>query len=137
MGDEPLWLTYEDVVAIHRDQLRLFGGLPGVVDANLVHGAIAAPQNLFHYAGQGDLLVLAIKLCLSIAKDHGFADGNKRTATAAMIEFLAVNGYDLLIPDDEADTPILGQWVEKAVRGDLSADQLRNRLEPFIQDRLD
>lgn len=68
------------------------------------------------------------------SKNHPFADGNKRTATAAMLEFLVRNGLDLLIPDDEPETPLLGQWVEKIVRGDLTSDQLLDRLEPFVRE---
>lgn len=130
-------MTFDDVAAIHDEQLRLFGGLPGLKDATLVHSALAAPRNTFWYEGQEDVLVLGIKLCFALAKNHGFADGNKRTATAAMIEFLAINGYDLLVPDDEPGTPILGQWVEKLVRDELTSEQLYDRLEHFVQDRGD
>lgn len=51
-----------------------------------------------------------------------------------MLEFLVRNGLDLLIPDDEPETPLLGQWVEKIVRGDLTSDQLLDRLEPFVRE---
>jgi death-on-curing protein len=85
------------------------------------------------YSGEDDLLILAIRLCIGIAKNHPFADGNRRTATAAMIEFLAVNGAHLVIPDDEEETPLLGQWVERTVRGDMTIAQSDSRLRPFIQ----
>ena len=133
MGDEPVWLAFDDVSQVHDQQLRLFGGLSGTKDDNLVQSALAAPRNVFLYEGQEDVLALAIKLCAAIAKNHGFNDGNKRTATAAMIEFLAVNGYDLVVPDDEPETPILGGWVEKLVQDQLTTEQLYDRLEHFLQ----
>lgn len=137
LGVEPTWLTFADVRDIHDDQLGRFGGLAGVKDDNLIHSAVAAPRNLFLYEEEEDVLVLAIKLCVALAKNHGFNDGNKRTAAVAMIEFLAVNGYDLLIPDDEPDAPILGRWVEQAVTGELDSLQIYDRLEHFVQARDD
>lgn len=80
MGDEPLWLTYRDVLAIHDEQLRAFGGLAGVKDDNLIHSALASPRNTRLYEGEEDILSLAIRLCVALAKNHGFVDGNKRTA---------------------------------------------------------
>lgn len=73
---------------------------------------------------------------MAIAKNHGFADGNKRTATVAMLEFLSLNGYDLFVPDDDEDKPLLGRWVEQIVTGDLDAARLYDRLEHFLQERL-
>jgi death-on-curing protein len=132
LDDEPLWLTFEDVAEIHDEQIRLYGGLAGIKDVNLVHGAIAAPGNLFLYEGQEDVLALAVKLCLALAKNHGFADGNKRTATAAMIEFLLINGYDIVVADEDPEAPTLGRWVEMLVRHDITAEQLRSYLRPFV-----
>jgi death on curing protein len=45
-----------------------------------------------------DLLALAVRLGLGIAKAHGYVDGNKRTGLASLIEFLAINGLPLLSP---------------------------------------
>jgi death-on-curing protein len=130
---EPLWLTSEDVYAIHHEQLRLFGGLSGVKDDNLVGSALTAPVHLYIYEEQHDVLTLAVKLCHALVKNHGFVDGNKRTATAAMIEFLAINGYDLFVPDDKAEAPVLGVWVEKLVQGQLTPEQLCDRLKHFLR----
>lgn len=135
MDAEPLWLTFDDVRLIHKGQIARFGGLDGVKDDNLVHSAAAAPRNLFLYKGIDDPLVLGVHLCAAVVRNHGFNDGNKRTAAAAMIEFLALNGWDLVVPDDEPDAPMLGQWVEKLVSGALTADQLYDRLVHFLQER--
>ncbi|WP_375427361.1 type II toxin-antitoxin system death-on-curing family toxin [uncultured Sphingomonas sp.] len=130
-------MTANDVEMIHDRQLRAFGGLAGVKDPNLLHSAVAAPRNLFLYDEEEDVLALSVKLCFALAMNHPFVDGNKRTATSSMVEFLARNGLELLVPDDEAETPLLGQWIEKLVRGDLTSDQLLDRLEPFVQSTTD
>jgi len=135
LDGEPVWLTFEDVRDIHAGQIERFGGLAGIRDENLVHSAAAAPRNLFHYEGVDDPLALAIHLCAAILRDHGFSDGKKRTAAAAMIEFPALNGWDLVVPDDEPETPLLGQWIEKLVSGKLTPEQLHDRLIHFVQER--
>lgn len=134
MDAEPLWLTFEDVSEIHDDQLARYGGLAGVKDDNLIHSALAAPQQYLHYEGIDDVLALAIRLCFALAKNHGFVDGNKRTATAAMIEFLAINGYLLIMPDDEPESPLLGEMIEKLVTNALNEHQLYERLAPFLEE---
>lgn len=135
MAVEPAWLTFDDVSQIHDDQLRRFGGLPGTRDGNLVHSAVAAPVNLFAYEHVDDPLVLAIHLGSALVRNHPFNDGNKRTAAVALIEFLAINGWDLVVPDDEPDAPLLGQWIEKLASGRLNMDQVYARLIHFIQER--
>jgi death-on-curing protein len=134
LDDEPFWLTFEDVCDIHDEQLRIHGGLPGFKEQGLVESAVFAPQNLYRYTEQDNLLALAISLCFSISKNHGFLDGNKRTAAFSMIEFLALNGYDLFVPDDDPVTPLLGTWVEKLTIGAYSADYLYDILEHFVQE---
>jgi death-on-curing protein len=130
---EPLWLTFEHVSEIHDDQLARYGGLAGVMDDNLIHSALAAPLNLYHYDMVDDVLALAIRLCFALAKNHGYVDGNKRTAAVAMLEFLITNGFTLVIPDDEPESPLLGEWVEKLVTGALNEHQLYERLVHFVE----
>lgn len=117
MAVEPLWLTTDEVEAIHENQLELHGGLPGVKDLGLVESALHVPVNKFHYEGEADVLILALTLCLAIAKNHGFSDGNKRTATVAMLLFLEINGFELIIPEGEEDPdrPYLGARIESLV----------------------
>lgn len=77
--------------------------------------------------------MLAIRLCYAIAKNHGFNDGDKRTAAFALIEFLAINGYDLFVPDDDPEEPLLGKWVERLASDVYDEAQLYDRLEHFLQ----
>jgi death-on-curing protein len=130
---EPIWLTFEDVEAIHSEQLERHGGLAGYKDAGLVESALSNPLMMYLYSEQRDILVLAIRLCYAIAKKHGFNDGNKRTAAFAMIDFLAINGYDLFVPEDDPETPLLGQWVERLASDAYDEARIYDRLEHFIQ----
>lgn len=64
--------------------------------------------------------MLALVLCRALARDHPFIDGNKRTAAVAMLIFLELNGYELIMPDGDAEAPMLGQMVELLTIGSLS-----------------
>lgn len=120
MAGEPIWLTSEDVLIVHDDQIARYGGLAGIKDAGLIESAITAPRHVAHYEGERDVLMLALILCRALARNHPFLDGNKRTAAVAMLMFLELNGYELIISDDDAEAPMLGQMVELLTTGSLS-----------------
>src|SRR5205807_8793046 len=82
------YLTVAEVLAMHDDQIERYGGSPGVRDQGLLEAALYRPQT-GHYA---DLIEEAAALWESLAQNHSFVDGNKRTAFAAMYTFLAING---------------------------------------------
>lgn len=132
MGAEPRWISFAEVLDTHAEQIARFGGLPGVRDENAIRSAVDNPRNLYHYQGQDDLLVLAVRTCVALAKNHGFVDGNKRTAVVTMIAFLAVNGYDLVMNDDTS----LGRLMEAVLEGDMSETDLVEHLDPFVFDRM-
>ena len=81
--------TIEEVVAIHDDLLAQFGGSPGVRDWGALEAAVMRPQ-MGYYDG---LLDEAAAMLESLAMNHPFVDGNKRTAVAATDTFLALNGH--------------------------------------------
>lgn len=83
-------LTY----AVHDLQLAEHGGLDGVRDKGAVESALARPRNLHVYAG-ADSATLAAAYAYGFARNHGFADGNKRNAWVVARLFLADNGYRL------------------------------------------
>ena len=66
---------------------------------------MARPQNRWHY-GETDLAELAAAYAFGLARNHPFIDGNKRTAFAALMMFLRVNGV-LFSPDPAEATAIM------------------------------
>ena len=88
------WVRADLTYAVHDRQLAEHGGLDGVRDKGAVESALARPQNLDVYAGV-DAAALAAAYAYGLARNHGFADGNKRTVWVVARLFLADNGYRL------------------------------------------
>jgi death on curing protein len=98
---EPVWLPTDLVIAIHDEQLRLFGGPPGIRDQGLLESALARSLNKYAY-GSEDLAELAAAYGYGLARNHAFVDGNKRIAFLAMVTFLGLNGIDFAVPEADA-----------------------------------
>src|SRR5579863_461025 len=82
------YLTVAEVLAIHEDQVELYGGSQGVRDLGLLEAALFRPQTGYY----ADLIEEAAALWESLSQNHPFIDGNKRTAFAVTYTFLAING---------------------------------------------
>jgi death on curing protein len=102
---EPKWLSPVLVTAIHDEAIYEFGGLGGVRDHELLERALDRARNRLAYDPKSSIFELAATLCVGIAKNHPFLDGNKRTALLATRAFLFLNGY-MLEPaeQDEVET---------------------------------
>ena len=115
---EPIWLSTDLVIAIHDEQLRQFGGPPGLRDQGLLESALGRPLNKYAY-GNEDLAELAAAYGFGLARNHAFVDGNKRIAFLAMITYLGLNGIDLVVPEAEAVVIMLG-----VAAGEVSEESL-------------
>jgi death-on-curing protein len=95
----PDFLTLEDVLLLHRDQIDLYGGDHEVRDQNLLESALAQPQAT--YDGRhlhGDLFEMAAVYLFHLVQNHPFIDGNKRTGAVAALAFLDLNGVEIDAP---------------------------------------
>lgn len=86
-----------EVLAMHADQIRRYGGSHGIRDQGLLEAALFRPQTGYY----ADLIEEAAALWESLAQNHAFIDGNKRTAFAATYTFLAINGMRLTADAEE------------------------------------
>jgi death-on-curing protein len=123
---EPIWLREPEALAIHDRQLSEHGGSPGIRDVGMLESALARPITQWSY-GEDDLASLAAAYAFGIARDHPFADGNKRTAWVIARLFLAINRRELQFKPAEAISAVLD-----LAAGDLNeagmADWFRRRL---------
>lgn len=85
------FLTLDLVMLIHHRSLVEHGGIDGVRDLGGVESALAAGQNTRLYRG-GDVFEIAATYAFHLAEAQAFLDGNKRTAIASALFFLAANG---------------------------------------------
>ena len=106
MNEPPVWVNLDAVLIFHEESLLEFGGSSGIRDRGAIESALAHPQNLFAY-GQPDLFDRAAAYTAGLSQNHGFVDGNKRTAFLAGVVFLAVNGYDLFAEQAEVIAAML------------------------------
>jgi death-on-curing protein len=115
---EPRWVGETIVLAVHDRQLAEHGGPSGVRDAGALASALARPINRWGY-GEDDPCSLAAAYAFGIARNHAFADGNKRTAWIAARLFLRLNGVELAFTDHDAIATVLA-----LAAGELSEDEL-------------
>ncbi len=100
------WVDKRALLLLHGECLAEHGGLPGLRDEGLLDSALARPLNLVAY-GQPDHADLAATYGVGLAKNHPFADGNKRVAFLAVGLFLGLNGFRLQVSQLEATQTML------------------------------
>lgn len=104
---EWVWVPLDAVLAIHDEQVSEHGGIRGVRDLGVIESALARPRNLVAY-GKPDAAALAAAYAFGLCKNHGFLDGNKRTAYVVAETFLDLNGHAVEASDEEVVSTVLG-----------------------------
>ena len=122
------WVETSVAFAIHDVQIAEHGGSDGVRDGGAIESALMRPVNLALYA-QADAADLAASYAYGLAKNHGFVDGNKRTAWIVARLFLADNGHALAFEVDDA-VQVMEQVAASEISENELAQWLRERLVP-------
>lgn len=91
-----LYFDYLTLLEKHDEVLAKTGGVSGILNEKLIRGCLDFIQNDEYYPTAEDKLT---HLVYSISKNHGFVDGNKRTAITIGAYFLEINEYDQYIID--------------------------------------
>ena len=120
-------LTSLQVIVCHDENIRRYGGLPGIVDPTKVDVLLERVRNYEHYTGLADVFALAAMYCVAIARGHAFLDGNKRTAINCTYAFLKMNGVRTSVPEDLEETVI------RAATGEMTATELANYLRVSLE----
>jgi len=117
----PGFIKLDGALAIHREQITIFGGTHGLRDQTLLESALDQAQQTFRYTD--DLFEAAAQYCVSIARNHPFLDGNKRVAAACMLVFLVLNKIEPAMTSAE-----LFEWTMQVAIGKLSRADLAELL---------
>ncbi|HVR71564.1 MAG TPA: type II toxin-antitoxin system death-on-curing family toxin [Vicinamibacteria bacterium] len=127
--DEPIFLTLDEVLSIHADQIRRYGGSHGLRDLGLLSSALAMPQASFGGIYLHTSLAEMAAACLfHLAQNHPFVDGNKRAGLAAALAFIWLNDRRLESGEDELTELVLGIAAGRIGKADAAV---------FIKARLD
>ncbi len=131
----PRFVTIEEVIGWHETAIAQYGGRPGLRDRSLLESALAQPQQ-----GAGGQFAheypfgMAAAYAYHIAKNHPFADGNKRAALVCCGAFLRMNGWDLVSSGTEAADAILDVVAGKTDKTTLAGWlQSHSRLRPSME----
>lgn len=110
-------VTFEDAVIAHNKALT-YGGAAGISNEGAVHSAIARPYSGYHRR----IHQKAAALLHSLVQNHGFVDGNKRTALLVTLLLIRRSGYRLdLIGDERIDDVVVS-----VATGDTGFDDLES-----------
>jgi len=102
MDFQTYYLTLEQILVIHQDQIERYGGRHGLRDLSLLESAVFRPQSSF---SEKDLYKTIFDktaaLMYSLILNHPFIDGNKRTGIVSGMVFLELNGFRLEVSTKE------------------------------------
>jgi death on curing protein len=119
----------DEIIAINRDVVLATQEPFLVRDLGLVESALNKPRNHWDY-GQHDVAELAVQLFAGISQNHGFEQGNKRTAWTAAVMFLEINGYEL---PHQLDSNQLGEFLRRIVDRKIPTDRLVKLLRRYLR----
>lgn len=112
---EPTFLSLNEIVEIHEDQITRYGGDSGIRDIGLLKSALGMPSATFSDQFlQTDIYEMGAAYLFHLVQNHPFVDGNKRVGAVAALVFLILNGYEFDAPEEE-----FAELVMSVARGEL------------------
>lgn len=87
--------SFDTVLEIHEIMLEFYGGLEGSPHPEYIESALARPRHYMAYSDECDIHLVCALILDSIARNHAFSDGNKRTALVTMLMTYRLNGIEL------------------------------------------
>ena len=126
MKSEPVFLTLDEILYIHQEEIRIAGGEPNIREPDGIEACSEAPKASFGGDYLFDLFGMAAAYITCLTMRHPFVDGNKRTALASALTFLYLNGYSVEETYDEQLADLVVDFLTKKINQDELADTLKN-----------
>ncbi len=127
---DPVFLTLDEVLALHSDQIRRYGGSGGIRDRGLLSSALGTPSATFggSFLHQS-LFEMAAAYLFHLAQNHPFVDGNKRTALAAALVFLIMNDVEIRSSEDDLTDLVLGVAEGRITKSEVAVFLQKHALD--------
>jgi death on curing protein len=118
---EQMFLGLGEIVEIHNDQIKRYGGCSGIRDLELLKSAVAMPmtgfgEEYFHT----DIYEMAAAYLFYIVRNHPFIDGNKRTGAVSAIVFLILNGIEFTVNEDSLEKMVISVASGKIGKSEIA-----------------
>ena len=105
----PLFLTLDEVLSLHAEQIHLFGGPSGIRDVELLQSALGSVEATFGGVFLHETIFeMAAAYLYAICRNRPFIDGNKRTAVSVALTFLDMNGVEVDPNEDDFYDLVIG-----------------------------
>jgi death-on-curing protein len=106
---DPLFLTLDEILSLHEDQVRRYCGSAGVRDLGLLESAMGSVMAMFGGSFfHESLFEMAAAYLFNMSKNRPFIDGNKRSAVAASLTFLEMNGIEIDASEEDFYELVMG-----------------------------
>ena len=120
-----IFLTLEEVLIIHQDQIEKYGGSFGIRDENLLISAISQPKITFKGSFlHKTLYEMAASYLFHIIQNHPFVDGNKRTGLVSGLIFLELNNVHFSEKEN-----VIEKMVLDTAKGKISKSKIADWFE--------
>lgn len=134
MYDPAPLINADFVKGIHNDILdSVKGGLRGPTNDGLLESALARVQQYVYYEGLNDVYVIAAWYALSIATQHAFKDGNKRTGFTVMLTYLRMQGV-FIEPNQDLDDMMVQVVQSAQSTGEGDHKEIAEALGDYLHD---
>lgn len=121
------FLTLDEVLALHADQIERYGGSPGIRDLGLLSSALAMPEASLDEAFLHETLPeMAAAYLFHLVRNHPVVDGNERTGLVAAIAFLAINDLDVTAVPDALFDLVIGVARGAVTKAEVAVFLKRN-----------
>ena len=131
-GSDHYVISYDDAITAHEIVLGVSGGRSGILSEASLLSALARP-----YCGYFEPLEeKAAVLMEAIVQNHGFVDGNKRSAVFLAFAMIQLSGFEIMpnSTDDDIDLQMEDMAValaEGGIKADTIIAWLRPRIKPM------
>jgi death-on-curing protein len=122
-----LYFDIKHAIDEHDHIIEVSGGLMGIRDQSLLESVFAHVRNDDYYPNLKDKLT---HIVFSIAMNHAFIDGNKRSSIALGAYFLEINGWDGVIGKFIVEMENIVLWVAE---GKISKDFLLEIIDDILE----
>lgn len=118
------------IIELHDAILEISGGRKGVIKPGAISAAVHRPKTYLSYEENCDIHTVCAVLLDSIARNHAFADGNKRTGLLTVLFTYELNGIAVdRSADESGEFEELVLWV---VNEKPSINEIADRLKMLI-----